>query len=90
MELPGVPNDTRREIERRVIEGLRKLGPEGRLEQTMALCRAADELAEAGIRLREGQLDAQELRFRLAVLRYGKAVVTRAEAHRSHRSAHHP
>jgi hypothetical protein len=87
MELPGVPNDTRREVERRVIEGLRQLGPEGRLQQTMALCRAADELAEAGIRLREGPLDAQELRSRLAVLRYGKAVVARAEAHRS---AHRP
>lgn len=85
MELPGVPNDTQREVERRVIEGLRRLGPEGRLEQTMALCRAADELTEAGIRLREGPLDAHELRARVAVLRYGKALVARAEAHRSAR-----
>jgi hypothetical protein len=85
MELHGVPNDTRREVERRVIEGLRRLGPEGRLQQTMALCRAAEELAEAGIRLREGQLDAEQLRSRLAVLRYGKTLVARAEAHRSAR-----
>jgi hypothetical protein len=85
MELPGVPNDTRREIERRVLEGLRRLGPEGRLEQTMALWRAVDELAEAGIRLREGPLDAQQLRSRLAVLRYGQALVARVEAHRASR-----
>lgn len=83
MELPGVPNDTHREIERRVIEGLRRLGPEGRLEQTMALCRAADELAAAGIRLREGALDSQQLRSRIAALRYGEVLVARVEAHRS-------
>lgn len=85
MELRGVPNDTHREIERRVVEGLRRLGAEGRLEQTMALCQAADELAEAGIRLREGPLDVGQMRSRLAVLRYGKTLVARAEAHRSTR-----
>jgi hypothetical protein len=85
MELPGVPNDTHRDVERRVIVGLRQLGPEGRLEQTLALCRAADELTEAGIRLREGSLDERRMRSRLAMLRYGKALVTRAEAHRSAR-----
>lgn len=85
MELRGVPNDTHHEVERRVIEGLRRLGAEGRLQQTMALCRAADELAEAGIRLREGELEARQMRARLAVLRYGKSLVARAEAHRSTR-----
>jgi hypothetical protein len=83
MELSGVPNDTPRQVQRRVIEGLRRLGADGRLEQTMALCRAADELAEAGIRLREGPLDMRQMRSRLAVLRYGKTLVARAEAHRS-------
>ena len=83
MELPGVPNDTRRDVHRRIIDGLRRLGPEGRLSQAMALCRAADELAEAGIRLREGALDAQQMKLRLASLRYGKALVVRAEAHRA-------
>lgn len=58
---------------------------EGRLEQTMAPCRAADELAEAGIRLREGSLDARRMRSRVAALRYGKALVALAEAHRSAR-----
>lgn len=85
MELRGVPNDTHREVQRRVIEGVRQLGAEGRLQQTMALCQAADELAEAGIRLREGPLDARQMKSRLAVLRYGKTLVARAEAHRSTR-----
>jgi hypothetical protein len=83
MELPGVPNDTHREIQRRVIEGLRRLGPEGRLQQVMALCRAGDELAEAGIRLREGVLDSRQMRLRIAALRYGEELVARVEAHRS-------
>jgi len=83
MELAGVPNDTRREVQRRVIEGLRRLGAEGRLSQTIALCQAADELAEAGIRLREGELDARQMKLRVACLRYGKALVARAEAHRA-------
>jgi hypothetical protein len=83
MELPSVPNDTRREVQRRVVHGLRQLGAEGRLAQTMALCQAADELTEAGIRLREGALDSQQLKLRIAALRYGKALVARAEAHRA-------
>lgn len=83
MELPGVPNDTRREVQRRVIDGLRCLGAEGRLSQTIALCRAADELAEAGIRLREGAIEARQMKLRLAALRYGKALVARAEAYRA-------
>jgi hypothetical protein len=83
MELRCVPNDTRRDVQRRVIEGLRRLGAEGRLSQTIALCQAADELAEAGIRLREGALDAHQMRLRLASLSYRKALVARAEAHRA-------
>jgi hypothetical protein len=82
MELPGVPNDTRRDVERRVIEGLRNLGPEQRLEQTLALCGAADELARAGIELRHGSLDVGEMRMQLAKLRYGAALIGRVEAYR--------
>jgi hypothetical protein len=51
----------------------------------MALCRAADELTEAVIRLREGPLDAARMRSRLTMLRYGKSLVACAEAHRSGR-----
>jgi hypothetical protein len=82
MELPGVPSDTHRDVQRRVIAGLRALGAEGRLEQTMTLFRTANELAAAGILHREGPLDASELRRRIAILRYGAALVARAEAHR--------
>jgi len=72
MALPGVPNDTRREVQRRVIDGLRRLGAEGRLSQTIALCRAADELAEAGIRLREGAIGARQMKLRVACFGTGK------------------
>ena len=82
MELPGVPNDTHRDVRRRVVEGLRALGPEARLEQTMTLFRTANELAVTGILHREGPLDAHALRQRLATLRYGAALVARVEAHR--------
>jgi hypothetical protein len=83
VELPRAATDTTTVIERRVIEGLRRLAPRERLEQTAALCRAADELAAAGIRLREGQLSASELRARLARLRYGDELVARVEAYRA-------
>jgi hypothetical protein len=82
MELPGVPSDTHREVRRRVVVGLRALGAEGRLEQTMTLFRTANELAVAGILHREGPLDACDLRQRLASLRYGAALVARVEAYR--------
>lgn len=83
MELPGVPNDTPPEVERRLVEGLRRLGPEGRLTQTFALCAAADELAMAGIRLREGAVSHAELRLCLARLRYDRALIERVEAYRA-------
>jgi hypothetical protein len=66
-----------------VIEGLARLSPEERLARTMALCRAAGELAAAGIRLREGDLPEAELRLRLARLRYGPDLVERVEAYRA-------
>ena len=49
----------------------------------MALCRAAGELAMAGIRLREGELSDAELRIRLAELRYGRGLVERVQAYRA-------
>jgi len=49
----------------------------------MALCRAAGELAMAGIRLREGELSEADLRVRLASLRYGPALVERVQAYRA-------
>ena len=87
MELPGVALDTPVSVERRVIDGLARMAPEERLARTMALCRAASELAIAGIRLREGELPEAELRLRLARLRYGTKLVERAEAHRMRHAA---
>jgi hypothetical protein len=83
MELPGVPRDTSAAAERRVIEGLRRMTPESRLEQTRALCRAVNDLAIAGIRLREGDLSESELSIRLGRLRYDAELVTRVQAYRS-------
>jgi len=85
MELPGVPRDTSDAAERRVIEGLRRMTPEARLEQTRALCRAANELAIAGIRLREGHLPNDEMTVRLARLRYDADLMVRVEAYRARR-----
>ena len=70
-------------MERRLIQGLALLSPEERLARTMALCRAAGELAMAGIRLREGELSETEMRLELARLRYGRAIVDRVQAYRA-------
>jgi hypothetical protein len=83
VELPGVARDTAETVERRVIEGLARMEPEERLARTMALCRAAGELAIAGIRLREGDLPEADLRVHLARLRYGSALVERVQAYRA-------
>jgi hypothetical protein len=83
MELPGVPRDTSAEAERRVIEGLRRMTPEARLERTRELCRAANELTIAGIRLREGNLPNDEIVVRLARLRYQPDLMARIDAFRS-------
>lgn len=85
MELPGVARDTTAEIERRLIDGLSRLAPEERLARTMALCRAASELAIAGIRLREGDQSDADLRLHLARLRYGAELVERVQAYRARR-----
>lgn len=85
MELPGVARDTAVEIERRQIDGLARLAPEERLARTMALCRAASELAIAGIRLREGDLPDADLRLHLARLRYGAKLVESVQAYRARR-----
>jgi hypothetical protein len=86
VELPAVARDTATAVERRVIEGLARMEPEERLARTMALCRAAEELAIAGIRLREGDLSGPDLRFHLARLRYGSAVAERVRAYQARRA----
>ena len=85
MELPRVPSDTSLVAERRVIDGLRRMTPEARLERARELCCAATELAIAGIRLREGELSDDEIRVRLGRLRYEPALMARVEAYRVER-----
>jgi hypothetical protein len=85
VELPGAALDTAAAIERRVIDGLVRMAPEERLARTFALCRAASELAMAGIRLREGDLPEADLRLHLARLRYGSALVERVQAYQAKR-----
>ena len=85
MELPGAARDTDPAIERRVIDGLAHLTAEERLARTMALCRAASELAMAGIRLRERDLSEADVRLRLASIRYGSDLVAAVQAYRTSR-----
>jgi hypothetical protein len=85
VELPGVQRDSAASVERILIEELARMSPEERLERMIALCRAANELAIAGIRLREGDLPETELRVHLARLRYGSALVARVQAYRARR-----
>jgi hypothetical protein len=83
MELPGVPNDTARAVERRVIEGLQAMAPAERLQRAFGLCAATTELAIAGIRLREPALTEHEVRARLGRLRYDAELVAQVDAYRA-------
>ncbi|HEX6276940.1 MAG TPA: hypothetical protein VFZ53_28060 [Polyangiaceae bacterium] len=85
MELPRVPRDTSDAVERRVLEGLRSMGPAQRLVRAFGLCGATTELAIAGIRLRESTLTETEVRVRLARLRYDSDLVARVEQYRTRR-----
>lgn len=85
MERTGVPDDTSVVVQRRQLAGLRAMTPAERLERTQALCRAADELAYAGMRARGEDLSPAMMRRRLAVIRYGPELVRRAEAYRANR-----
>ncbi len=83
MEKKGAVRDTDAGVARRQLEGLRRMSPEERLERTLALGRSADELARAGLRLREGELSPGQIRRRLAEIRLGADLVRRVEAHRA-------
>jgi hypothetical protein len=52
--------------------------PHERLEAAMSLSRAVRALAEAGIRQRHPEADAAEVRVRLAVRLYGRAMAAKA------------
>jgi hypothetical protein len=70
-------NDTSPEADARYHDLLRALSPERRLEAAMKLSRAVRELAVAGIRQRHPAAGEQEVRVRLAVRLYGRAVAAR-------------
>jgi len=61
----------------RYYELLRALPPHCRLQAAMGLTRAVRELAMAGIRARFPAATEQELRVRLTVRLYGRAVAQR-------------
>jgi hypothetical protein len=61
--------DTPPEVEARLIERYRELGPAGRLEAALSLNAALDEVALAGIRARHGDGDPRAERLRLFSLR---------------------
>jgi hypothetical protein len=85
VEFARVPRDTADAANRRVVEGLRRMSPAERLSMTMALCQAADQLARAGIRLREGDLSESEVGRRLGRLRLDAATFARVQAYRAGR-----
>jgi hypothetical protein len=64
------PSDTAPEVEQFLIDGYRRMSPAEKLGRVVALNRALDQLATARLRARYGvDLQAQELRLRLAALR---------------------
>lgn len=72
-------DDTPPEIEARVIEGYRAMGPAERLARVVPLNRALEELATARLRDRYGpDLSPRELRLRLGSLRVGREEMVRA------------
>ena len=69
--------DTRREADERYHALLRSQKPSDRLAQASALSRSVRDLALAGIRARHPHANDAELRARLIVRLYGRAIATR-------------
>lgn len=72
-----VPDDTSPAADARYHELLRAQAPAQRLEQANALSRAVREMAVAGIRQRHPRASDAEVRARLTVRLYGRAVAQR-------------
>lgn len=70
-------NDTSDAADVRYHELLRGMTPERRLDTAMKLSRGIRELAISGIRHRYPQAAEQEIRVRLAVLLYGRAIAAK-------------
>jgi hypothetical protein len=74
---PPVHQDTSPAASARYHELLRAMPPERRLEAAMRLSEGVRELAIAGIRERHPGIGDDELRVRLTVRLYGRAVAAR-------------
>jgi hypothetical protein len=62
-------SDTPPAVERVLIEGFRRMTPAEKLQRVVALNRAVEQLASAGLRYRHGDMTERERRLRLAALR---------------------
>jgi hypothetical protein len=72
----SVPSDTSAAAEQVLIEGYRRMSPADKLRRVAALNRALEQLAAARLRAQYGpNLDADELRLRLAALRLDAKVM---------------
>jgi hypothetical protein len=75
--VPAMAGDTHPEAMARYAERLRALGPAERLAIAAGLTQGVRALAEAGLRRRHPRAGADELRWRLAALLYGRAAADR-------------
>jgi hypothetical protein len=69
--------DTRPEIEDRMIEMLRRMPPERKLAKIFDLGAAARELSAARIRAEHPELEEREVRLRVGELVYGKELIAK-------------
>jgi hypothetical protein len=72
------PADTPPEVEQRLIERYREIGPAARLAAALELNATLDRLALAGIRARHGPSNARDERLRLFALRLDREQMVRA------------
>lgn len=70
--------DTHPEIERRMLDGYRRMTDAQKLLRVDALTRASRQLALVRIREEHPTADARELQLRLAALRFDRATMIRA------------
>lgn len=69
--------DTPEDIERRQLEGWRRMTPLEKLRTVSALSRGAQELTLAGIRQRHPEASERECLLRLAEIKIGRALTAR-------------
>lgn len=70
-------DDTRPEVRRMMLEGLRRMTPAEKLARVRSLTIAVQQLALAGIRVRHPGISDREAQLRLASLRLDRATMIR-------------